>query len=171
MRLIGQKTMTRQEQHHTFQIWMTDHAGILHKVARSYCEHAADREDLVQEIQLAVWHAIPAFQAGSKVSSYLYRIALNRALSWVRKESAARRRHDQINAEAVHATPAEVDPRLDLVYAEIRRLNKAERALILLQLDGFSYDEIAATVGLTPTNVGARLTRIRQKLAANLKDK
>ncbi len=150
---------------------MTEHPGILHKVARSYCERPADREDLVQEIQLAIWHAILAFQAGSKVSSYLYRIALNRAISWVRKESAARRRHDQLGAEDIYASPAEVDPRLALVYAEIRRLHKAERALILLQLDGFSYDEIATTLGLTASNVGARLTRIRQKLAANLKDK
>ena len=163
--------MTRPEQHNTFLVWMTEHLGILHKVARSYCERAVDREDLVQEIQIAVWHAIPAFQAGSKVSSYLYRIALNRALSWVRKESAVRRRHEQLADEVAADSSGREDPRLALIYAEIRQLNKAERALILLHLDGFNYDEIAATLGITATNVGARLTRIRQKLATNLKDK
>ncbi len=162
--------MTRQDQHETFQQWLTDHSGILHKVARSYADRDADRDDLLQEIQLALWHAIPGFRSGSKASTYVYRIALNRAISWVRKENATRRRHQHLaDATAPHTPPAE-DPRLALVYAEIRRLNKAERALILLHLDGFSYDEIAATLGITATNVGARLTRIRQKLAANLKD-
>ncbi|WP_221031085.1 RNA polymerase sigma factor [Actomonas aquatica] len=162
--------MSPPDQHDTFQDWITAHAGILHKVARSYCERPADREDLLQEIQLAIWHAIPAFQGGSRVSSYLYRIALNRAISWVRRESSQRRRHEKLAAEPVHVAPEPEDPRLALIYAEIRRLNKIERALILLQLDGFSYDEIATALGLTATNVGARLTRIRQKLATNLKD-
>ncbi len=163
--------MTRPEQHETFQQWMTDHPGILHKVVRSYADRAADREDLLQEIQLALWHAIPGFHSGSKASTYIYRIALNRAISWVRKESATRRRHEQLAADVPVETTAREDPRLALIYAEIRQLNKAERALILLHLDGFNYEEIAATLGITTTNVGARLTRIRQKLAANLKDK
>ena len=161
--------MTRHDQHETFQRWMTDHIGILHKVVRAYADRAADRDDLLQEVQLALWHAIPGFQSGSKASTYIYRIALNRAISWVRKESAARR-HEHLAAEAAADSTEREDPRLALIYAEIRQLNKAERALILLHLDGFNYDEIATTLGITTTNVGARLTRIRQKLAANLKD-
>jgi RNA polymerase sigma-70 factor (ECF subfamily) len=145
----------------------------VHKVARSYCEQTNDIEDLIQEIQIAIWHAAPAFQAGSKPSSYIYRIALNRAISWVRKERSHRRKVAQFENESAVRPPHDEssDPRLELIYAEIRRLNKAERALILMQLDGFNYDEIAEALGLTPSNVGARLTRVRQKLAANLKDK
>lgn len=167
---MQQTTMTRRDQHETFQHWLTEHTGILHKVARAYADRDADREDLLQEIQLSLWHAIPGFRSGSKASTYIYRVALNRAISWVRQESALRRRHEHLAVETATSSPPPEDPRLALVYAEIRGLNKAERALILLQLDGFSYDEIAATLGITTTNVGARLTRIRQKLAANLKD-
>lgn len=167
--------MTSETQHDTFLAWIRDHAGIVHKVARSYAEDDAGRDDLVQEIQIAVWHAVPGFQAGSKPSSYIYRIALNRAISWVRKERSHRRKVAHYESEhaalSTSLTPATRDPRLELVYAEIRRLGKAERALILMHLDGFSYDEIATALGLTLSNVGARLTRIRQKLAHNLKDK
>lgn len=152
---------------------MQDHSGIPHKVARSFCADQAAHDDLVQEIHIAVWHAVPGFSAGSKPSSYIYRIALNRAISWKRKENTYRKNVAEFESEAIPAAsgPPAHDPRLELVYTEIRRLNKAERALILMQLDGFNYDEIAAALGLSTSNVGARLTRIRQKLAANLKDK
>ena len=164
--------MTRKEQNDRFAVWIRDHAGILYKVAQSYSAQPAEQQDLMQEMQVAVWHGVPGFKAGAKVSSYIYRIALNRAISWVRRESAYRRKLDQFES-APEAAPgaAPPDPRMELVYAEIRQLSKAERALILMQLDGFSYEEIGQALGLSATNVGARLTRIRQKLAANLKDK
>ncbi len=160
--------MTRKEQNDQFTAWIRDHAGILHKVARAYSFQPAEQEDLLQEIYLAVWHSIPGYKAGSKVSSYLYRIALNRAISWVRRESAYRRKLDQFQSAPGASAP---DSRLEFLYAEIRQLTKTERALILMQLDGFSYEEIGLILGLSTSNVGARLTRIRQKLATNLKEK
>ena len=163
--------MTRKEQNDRFAAWICDHAGVLNKVARAYSFHPAEQQDLLQEMQVAVWHSVPGFRAGSKVSSYIYRIALNRAISWVRRESAYRRKLDLIESAPETAPGADTpDPRMELVYAEIRQLSKAERALILMQLDGFSYEEIGQALGLSTTNVGARLTRIRRKLATNLKD-
>ncbi len=164
--------MTGQEQHDIFHAWMRDHAGILHKVARLYEDCLTRREDLIQEIQIAIWHALPTFRKESEPSSYIYRIALNRALSWVRRERAYRRKVAAYEHEGIEHSDGEdtEDPRLEAIYAAIRRLPKADRALILLQLEGFRYEEIAGTLGISPTNVGARLTRIRQKLARMLTD-
>lgn len=164
--------MTRKEHHNTFTVWMRDHRGILHKVTRAFAAQPAVRDELRQEILIAVWRSIPGYRDGSKVSSYIYRVALNRAISWVRRERAYQRKLTTFEQEARHhLTPTSEDPRLELIYTEIRRLNKSDRALILLQLEGFNYDEIAQALGLSLSNVGVRLTRIRHKLAANLKDK
>ncbi|GAB5559858.1 MAG: RNA polymerase sigma factor [Synoicihabitans sp.] len=163
--------MTSTEQNDTFNRWMEDHAAILHKVARSFCHAANDQEDLLQEIRVALWHGIPGYDGRSKVSSYIYRICLNKAISWKRRAQSYRRKIDKFENEPI--APPDVtgstDRRLAIVYAEIRRLNDAERSLILLQLDGFNYREIAETLGLTESNVGVKLNRIRKKLAERLK--
>lgn len=164
--------MKREEQTAQFESWMREHQGIIAKVARSFCAAAADREDLLQEIRVAVWLAIPAFDGRSKVSSYIYRISLNRAISWRRRpQNRAGQTEAMADHEPMADHPTETDPRLALVYDAIRQLPRAERALILLQLDGFSYREIAHTLGLTESNVGVRLSRIRTKLAEQLKGK
>ena len=163
--------MTSGSREETFAAWLQEHHAILHKVARSFSAAPAEQDELVQDIRLALWHALPAFDGRSKPSSYIYRIALNRALSWKRHRRTYRAKLAQLENEPLPANGPDPDPRLELIYAEIRHLDGVERSLILLQLDGFTYDEIGETLGLSPTNVGARLTRIRQKLAANLKDK
>ena len=162
--------MTARQQNQVFTTWMRDHEGILHKVARSFSPTPADREDLVQEISLAIWQSIPGFRERSQISSYIYRIALNRAISWKRSLRSHRAKLDRLKDEST--SPAtDPDSRLEIVYAEIRRLNPAERSLILLQLDGFNYQDIAETLGLSVSHVGVRLNRIRQKLAKRLKEK
>lgn len=165
--------MTSTEKKNIFAQWLQDHEPILHKVARSFSPARADQEDLVQEMHVALWHSVADFDQHSKVSSYIYRIALNKAISWKRRAESYRRKIDHYENDVIghddSASPA--DRRLDIVYAEIRRLNEAERSLILLQLDGFNYRDIAETLGLTESNVGVRLNRIRKKLAERLKGK
>lgn len=164
--------MKREEQTRLFESWMQEHPGIPQKVARSFASVEADREDLLQEIRVAIWLAIPAYDGRSKVSSYVYRVSLNRAISWRRRPQNRKDRADSIeDHERIAEEPDQSDPRLEIVYHEIRQLPQAERALILLQLDGFSYREIAETLGLTESNVGVRLNRIRTKLAEQLKGK
>lgn len=164
--------MNTEEREQTLAVWLRDHGGILHKVARSFTLSPAEHDELVQDIRLALWQALPDFDRNSKPSTYIYRIALNRALSWKRRLRAYRAKLERLDNEPASAAAVTTpDPRLELIYAEIRRLDGIERSLILLQLDGFTYEEIGGTLGLTPTNVGARLTRVRQKLAHNLKDK
>ena len=163
--------MTTAEKKTRFSQWLEEHDPILYKVSRSFTSSITDQEDLMQEIQVALWHSISGFDHRSKVSSYIYRIALNKAISWKRRTQSYGRKidHYEENTVTIDASCSEQDRRLAIVYAEIRRLNDAERALILLQLDGFNYREIAETLGLTESNVGVKLNRIRTKLADRLK--
>lgn len=163
--------MSRREQDERFSAWMRQHQQIIFKVARSFSGVRAEQGDLAQEIRLAIWRAIPHFTGQSKVSSYVYRIALNRAISWQRWHRSRPDTSRNDGADIAHLTAPETaaDPRLDLIYAEIRKLDDLSRSVLLLSLDGFSYQEIADTVGLTVSNVGVRLNRTRKRLADNLK--
>lgn len=166
--------MTPAAQHATFDAWVREHAGILHRVANGFAS-GADRDDLMQELLLALWRAVPAFAGQSKVSTFIYRVAHNAALTWRRGAATYRRRVEAFGVEPSRdpedAVAVRTDEALALVYAQIRQLPPVERSLILLQLDGVSYAAIAEIHGLTENHVGVRLTRIRQKLADALKEK
>ncbi len=165
--------MTTTEHHALFDRWMTDHPGILHRVANAFAD-GADRSDLLQELMLAVWKAVPAFKGGSKASTFLYRVAHNAALTWKRGHSTYRRHLDRYESLQVSdpfpSTGTDERDRevLTLLYAEIRRLPPLDRSLLLLHFDEVPYAEIAEILGLTETNVGARLTRTKQRLVATL---
>lgn len=164
--------MTPEEQNTQFSAWLTRHAAVLHHVANGFAE-GADRHDLMQELMLAVWRAIPGYRAGAQASTFIYRVAHNTALTWRRTQKNYRGRIDRFGAEAA-LVPTEDSRReheaLAHIYAAIRRLPPVDRSLILLHLDGLNYAEIAGIHGLTETNVGARLTRLRQKLTSTLED-
>ncbi len=164
------KTETRDER---FASWMRDHVAILHRVAHGFAE-GADRADLVQEMMLALWRAAPSFSGASQPSTFIYRVAHNAALLWHRTERKHRRRvavapeigwmAEPDTARARADTPA----RLNELYAAIRTLPALDRSLILLSLDGLGYRAIAELHGLSESNVGARLTRLRARLTAQL---
>jgi RNA polymerase sigma factor (sigma-70 family) len=164
--------VTLDEQNAQFSDWLARHAAVLHHVSHGFAE-GADRHDLMQELMLAVWRAIPAYRAGAQVSTFIYRVAHNTALTWRRTQKNYRERVDRFGVLA------EVEPTADNrresealrhIYAAIRRLPPLDRSLILMHLDGLDYAEIAAVHGLTESNVGARLTRLRQKLTTALED-
>ncbi len=164
--------MTGKEQDECFEDWMGNHQGVVQKVARLFADSPAEQEDLAQEIRVAIWKSIPGFDGNSKSATYCYRIALNRAISWQRSRRSYR---EKVNRYADHVVPtlsaSKPDPRLELVYGAIRTLDRAERSLILMYLEGFRYDEIAETLGLTSSNVGVRINRIKTKLSRQLKGK
>jgi RNA polymerase sigma factor (sigma-70 family) len=156
------------EQHEQFEHWIRDYAAILHHVARGFAD-GDDRQDLMQELLLAVWKAIPSFRNDALASTFLYRVSHNAALTWKRSRNAYQRK---LTEAALHPPPEPTcgdEARLDAVYREIRKLPPLDRSLMLLSLDGVSYREMAAIHGLTETNVGARLNRTRQKLTSALK--
>lgn len=157
-----------------FASWMRDHVAIVHRVVNAFAA-GEDRNDLMQEVTLALWRAVPAFLGESQSSTFVYRVAHNAALTWLRGERKHRRRVDVAGEIEWMAEPhtgrsrAETPARLEALYAAIRTLPPLDRSLILLSLDGLGYREIAELHGLSESNVGARLTRTRQRLAEILK--
>jgi RNA polymerase sigma-70 factor (ECF subfamily) len=161
--------MLAAERNTVFQSWMEAHTAILYKVARAYGATHSDREDLFQEIALQLWHSVGAWRGDCTVATWMYRVALNTALAWRRKERRhLQGRQDLEDASGLLVASSVHDPRLDWIYQRIAELDEANRALALLMLDGFSYREMAQVLGLSESNVGVRLNRIKAALAAQL---
>ena len=156
------------KQDQQFEQWVRDHGTILHHVANGFAE-GADRQDLMQELMLAVWKSIPSFRAEAQPSTYIYRVAHHAALTWKRRERNYQRRVEQSESLVAQDGPDASTRLLEKVYAEIRQLPPLDRSLMLLSLDGLGYSEMAGIHGLTESNVGARLSRARQKLTHALK--
>jgi RNA polymerase sigma-70 factor (ECF subfamily) len=150
-----------------FQQLLKEHIGILQKVSRLYADSPADREDLMQEIAYQLWKAFPSFRGGSKVSTWVYRVALNTAIGRIRK------RRPLISYRALvpeHSEPPEEDDSpMQRLFAAIRQLPKTDRALIALFFEDLSHDEIGRVLGITENNVGVRIHRIKNKLKTLLK--
>ena len=159
-----------------FRQWLSEHTGLLLKVVRSFAEGRADQDDLFQEILLQVWLSLPSFREESRPTTWLYRVALNTALAWKRNEKKRRGRQSSLPVtEPVDQTGSPADAErngqmVDQLYSAIRALPPARRALVVLYLDGFTYEEISEVVGISESNVGVSLNRIKRQLAAAVKE-
>ena len=161
--------MDKAERNRVFGEWMEAHQAILFKVARAYGATHADREDLFQEIALQVWNSIPAFRGDAAVFTWIYRVALNTALAWSRKEKKhGRGRQDLEAASGLLISSDNRDPRLEWIYQRIAELDDVSRSLALLMLDGFSYRDMSQILSLSESNVGVKINRIKAALAAQL---
>ncbi|GAB4045101.1 RNA polymerase sigma factor [Spirosoma litoris] len=143
------------------------HAGILHKICRLYGKEEEDRKDLYQEIVLQLWRSFPTFRQEAQPSTWLYRVALNTAISLVRWQS---RRitpvmlDNELLTDLQGPGTAEIDDQMHQFYKAVEYLSSIEKALVFLYLDGNSYDEIARIMGISNSNVGVKLNRIKAKL-------
>jgi RNA polymerase sigma-70 factor, ECF subfamily len=158
--------MKETEQKQIFENWLRQYKALLFKVVRVYAFTDDDRDDLFQEIAIQMWHSIPNFRKESAESTWIYRVALNTAMRWTRKE---RRHHDgRQPVEGIEHLLQEnvenVDERLTWLYAEIAKLPEIDRSLTLLMLDGFSYKEMAEMTGITDSNIGVKIHRIKKHL-------
>jgi RNA polymerase sigma-70 factor (ECF subfamily) len=159
-----------------FKTWLEEHRGILVKVTRAYAVTAADQADLQQELRLQLWISLKHYTGQAKVSTWIYRVCLNTAMTWrrgaVRREARIEAGVDlerQDDAAASPAQQADEHEMLAQLYTAIHALPEADRALILLALEGQAYREIAEITGLTENHVGVALLRARQRLAARMK--
>lgn len=162
-------TLTEGDSEARFAELLERHRGIVFKVAGTYCRNPADREDVAQEIVTQLWRAFPKFDATRTFSTWMYRIALNVAISFVRSNSV-RKRHtvaldETHDVEDSSAGVAEQDEGTRLLYAFIDRLDALNRALLLLYLDERSYRDIASILGITETNVATKIGRLKQRFA------
>jgi len=158
------------ERDRIFGDWLAAHKGTLFKVVRAYaCEHA-DRQDLFQEVAIQVWHSVDAYRGDSSVTTWIYRIALNAAISWTRKQDRHQRGKQPLEiVDGLLAAPAaETDPRVEWLYRQIAQLKDVDRSVALLMLDGCAYKDIATIVGISEGNVGVKINRIKAALSAQL---
>ena len=164
--------MQESDQRSRFREWYREHQGILLRVARATTRNLSDQEDLIQEIAVQLWNSIPNFKGTSKASTWIYRVALNTAISWGRKERSQREKRQRVadNLQLLKQTAEPPNPKLDWLYEQIRQLEPIDRSLILLHLDGQTYQEIADILGISEKNVGVKLSRIRKTLTRKAND-
>jgi RNA polymerase sigma factor (sigma-70 family) len=147
------------------------HRAILFKVANAYCRNAGDRADLVQEMIVQLWRSYGRFDDRAAFPTWMYRIAVNVAISFIRSQ---RRKPQNVPAEAgvleEVAAPqeAETDDRMTIVRDLIEQLDPLNRALMILYLDDYPYSEIATILGISETNVGSKIGRIKERLKRNI---
>lgn len=145
------------------------HKGLLYKVANAYCARREDRSDLIQDVIAELWRAWPRYDGRAAVSTWMYRIAVNVAISLHRGET--RRIRDALPIDDFGMDLAAADAVLDSEGEDLRalhqliaRLDPIDRALILLWLEGHAQDDIGELLGLSPSNVSTRIHRIKQRL-------
>lgn len=137
--------------------------GIIGKVCNIYCNQREDYEDLFQEITYQAWKGFSSFRGESKFSTWLYRIALNTAISSFRKKRPKIDLVSILPDTLIDYANETNDKKQHLLWA-IKQLNEGERAIITLYLEEISYQEIAEVIGITENNVGVKINRIKNKL-------
>ncbi|WP_254082985.1 RNA polymerase sigma factor [Dawidia cretensis] len=147
-----------------------ENQSMIFRVSILYTKSEDDRKDLFQEIVIQLWKSIDAFRSDSKISTWIYRIALNTAITQFRKN---KKQIPQIPIDDVVLNYAEHtdlywEERVKVLYKEIQSLNDLDKGIIFLYLEDKPYEEIARVTGLTLTNVATRLSRIKQKLKSQI---
>lgn len=153
-----------------FSRLIEDNQNIIFKISRMYCNNHVCREDLFQEILLQLWKSFPNFDSKRKFTTWMYRVALNTAISQFR---SSQKEILSFNAELPVNIKDEVSENkedIKILYEAIGKLNKAEKSLIILYLDNLQYTEIAEIAGISANNVGVKINRIKSKLQKILKE-
>jgi RNA polymerase sigma factor (sigma-70 family) len=160
--------MFKQErQKKIFEDAIEQHKGILFKVARVYCPNENDREDLIQEMMIHIWQSIPKYNDQFKLSTWLYRISLNVAISFYRKNTSRANRFIVLNeqvTEILAEDKSDSEQQLKLLEQFIYELKEIDKALMMLYLEDKSHNEIAEILGISVSNVGTKIGRIKDKL-------
>ena len=157
--------MTKSAFEEHFQGLLEEHKKILYKVSNLYCKNRDDREDLAQEIAIQLWRSFPSFDERCRFSTWMYRIALNVAISFYRRENTRTRYIFSDNERLLNAIDetAASPSNMQALYQFIDSFDALNRALVLLYLDGNSYLEIAEVLGISETNVATKLSRLKKR--------
>lgn len=152
----------------TFLGLITENKGIITKISNTYCDNKTDREDLAQEIIYTLWKGRRTYNPELKYTTWMYRVALNVAISFYRASLVYKKKLllAGMEPEIRDSTAVNTDPddNLSLLQFHIASLNELDKALVILYFEGNSYKEIAEVLGITETNVATRLSRIKERL-------
>lgn len=154
-------------QHKTsFVTLIKENEGIIFKVANLYTSNKEDQQDLYQEIVYQLWKSFESFQGKSKISTWMFRVALNTAIRQLNKEKRMPKNDDltkvlNLKMEQVDGV---LEAQMQQMYEAIKTLNSIEKGIVLLYLEGKQYDEIAQITGFSASNIGTKLSRIKVKL-------
>jgi len=143
--------------------------GIIHKVSLMYTSNKADKEDLFQEICFQLWRSYGSYREEAQFSTWLYRVALNTAINSLRKRKKSILTEELDGEKHYTVKDSKREEQTRLLFVGISKLNKIDKALILLWLERKKYEEIAEIMGLNRSNVSVRLVRIRKKLEEIIK--
>jgi RNA polymerase sigma factor (sigma-70 family) len=149
-----------------------ENKGILFKISRVYQDGPEDRNDLLQEMTLQLWLAFDSFRAESKFTSWMYRVALNTAIAFFKKQKRrpdSEKLPDDFERLEEQSPAKEKEEQLAVFYRAIQQLNKVEKALIYLYMEDIAYEEIASNLGISEVNVRVRLNRVKNKLKEIIK--
>lgn len=147
----------------TLERWLAEHQGVLFRVVRAYAFDRHDQDDLFQEICTQLWRSVESYRKESAEVTWIYRIALYTAIRWS-KNRPRRTEQPLAGVEPILKPADDEDDRLVWLYDQIRKLNKVDRSVTLMMLDGIAYQQIAETLGISESNVGVKVHRIKQRL-------
>lgn len=154
-----------------FLSYLEKHKGILHKISRMYMDTAEDREDLQQEIIIQLWKSYSNFKGESQFSTWMYRVAVNTAITFLRKRKQALQTFtgETVPDAADEEYSPEKDQQLEAFYKAVQELNPVEKALIFYFMEGLSHKETGKNLGIGEGNVRVKLNRTKEKLQKIIK--
>jgi RNA polymerase sigma-70 factor (ECF subfamily) len=156
-----------REIEHQFVTQLEANQNIIHKVCTLYADNQASHDDLFQEIAIQLWKAYPKFRGDSKFSTWMYRVALNTAITLYRKAKKQPKTEDMdsilFRVKSEQYDPTE-EQQLSLMYSAIRELGDIDKALVFLYLEDKNYTEISETLGISEVNARVKMNRIKNKL-------
>jgi len=160
--------MQQQAQKDQFIYLIQQNRKLIFKVCNAYCKDAEDRKDLVQEVIIKLWQSFHKYDSKYKLSTWIYRIALNTAISHYRSDSKRQKStvsvHENLLEIADDNDKTELDKNVQLLYGFINRFDELNKALMILYLDNNSYKDIAEILGISETNVATKIARLKQRL-------
>lgn len=160
-----------KELEHIFVKKLEKNQNIVHKICTFYTNNTDDHNDLFQEITIQLWRAYPSFRGDSKFSTWMYRVALNTAITLYRKSKRKIKAQDydkvSFKIEYKEYDPT-ADKQIKLLYEAVKELNDIDKALVFLYLEDKSYEEIAETLGISNVNARVRMSRIKDRLKRTL---
>lgn len=165
---MGLAITTLVDRQNRFSELLEAHQGIIAKVVATYCWHADDRDELSQEIMTQLWRSYSKFDESQQFSTWMYRVALNVSISWVRRNTVRKRYTGDADRDIQdwpdRQDDREVDERFDFLRTFVEQLDPLNRALMLLYFEERSYAEMSVILGITETNVATKISRLKQRV-------